>query len=135
MSTKEKLYNLPQHQSSHNNLQLLRVISTSNYLKIDVGYYATEHYIRGGWVRMSKDTFIKVLATGEKKKLIKTSNIPIAPKQLNFNTTHDWLYFSLYFEPISKQVKAIDIIENELSNPTDFNFFNIQLEHPTEIKK
>lgn len=131
---KETLYNLPQHNASHNNLQLLRVISSSDYLKIDFGYFATDHYIRGGWVKMSEATFVKIVATGEKKKLLKATNIPIAPKQLNFNTSHDWLYFSLFFEPISDKVTCIDVIEAENAEPTDFNFYNIQLKNKIYLK-
>lgn len=133
MESKVKLYNLPQHATNHHNLQLLRIISTPDYLKADFGYYATDYYIRGGWVKMSKNTYVKELS-GKKKKLIKAANIPIAPKQLDFNTSHDWLYFSLFFESISDKVTTIDIIENETDNPNDFNFYNIQLENKINLK-
>lgn len=130
-----KLYNLPEHDSKKDNLKLLRVLSTPEYLKIDFGYFTTDYYTRGGWVKMDKDTFVRNTKNGKEYKLIDTVNIPIAPAGLDFNTSHDWLYFSLIFEPISSTTKVIDVIESDPGEPTDFNLYNIELSNPILIKK
>jgi hypothetical protein len=130
-----KLFNLPEHDSKKDNLKLLRVLSTPEYLKIDFGYFTTDYYTRGGWVKMDKDTFVRNTKNGKEYKLIDTVNIPIAPAGLDFNTSHDWLYFSLIFEPISSTTKVIDVIESDPGEPTDFNLYNIELSNPISIKK
>ena len=130
-----KLYNLPEHDSKKDNLKLLRVLSTPEYLKIDFGYFTTDYYKRGGWVKMDKDTVVRDTKKGKEYKLIDTVNIPIAPAGLDFNTSHDWLYFSLIFEPIPSTTKVIDVIESDPGEPTDFNLYTIELSNPISIKK
>ena len=130
-----KLYNLPEHDSKKDNLKLLRVLSTPEYLKIDFGYFTTDYYRRGGWVKMDKDTFVRNTKNGKEYKLIDTVNIPIAPAELDFNTSHDWLYFSLIFAPIPSTTKVIDVIESDPGEPTDFNLYAIELSNPISIKK
>jgi hypothetical protein len=130
-----KLYNLPEHKGRQDNLQLLRILSTPEYLKIDFGYYATGYYKRGGWVKMDKDTIVRDTKKGKEYKLIDTVNIPIAPAELDFNTSHDWLYFSLIFAPIPSSTKVIDVIESDPGEPTDFNLYTIELSAPKSIKK
>ena len=130
-----KLYNLPEHKGRQDNLQLLRILSTPEHLKIDFGYYATGYYQRGGWVKMDKDTVVRDTKKGKEYKLIDTVNIPIAPAELDFNTSHDWLYFSLIFAPIPSSTIVIDVIESDPGEPTDFNLYTIELSNPISIKK
>jgi hypothetical protein len=134
-SKSHKLYNLPEHKGRQDNLQLLRVLSTPEYLKIDFGYFTTDYYTRGGWVKMDKDTIVRDTKNGRKYKLVDTVNIPIAPEEFDFNTSHDWLYFSLIFEPIPSTTKVIDVIESDPGEPTDFNLYTIELSAPKSIKK
>mgnify|MGYP001581244882 CR=1 FL=1 len=122
------LYNLPEHKSvGRINPALLRIIITPAYTKIDFGYQTIRYYEKGGWVRISKDTFIRIKATGEKFTMTKSENIPVAPVRHNFKSTKDWLYFSLYFPPMPPKTKWIDIIEAEPGTPNDFNYHDIEL--------
>ena len=50
------------------------------------------------------------------------------PEKLHFNSSIEWRYFSLYFPPIPEGVKFIDLIEKELGDKTEFNFFRIKLD-------
>lgn len=125
--SKSYLYNLPKHRGSEDNLQLLRVIRAAEYLRVDFGYHTTDYYTRGGWVRMSPDTFIRDIKTRHCYKLLRAEKIPIAPDYLNFKSTIDWLYFSLYFEPLPDSTLVFDLIESEPGALNDFNYFNILL--------
>jgi hypothetical protein len=121
------LFNLPEYKTSKERLQLLRIIIAPTHTKVDFGYQATSYYIKGGWVRIDKNTFIRVKATGEKLTMVRTENIPIAPNRLDFKSSQDWLYFSLYFPPLQKNANLIDLIEAEPGDSTDFNYFDIKL--------
>ncbi len=133
-TSKKLLYNLPAHSGICENLQLLRVISSSEYLMIDFGYYAPLYYDRGGWIHISKDTFVRDNKTQKKFKLIHAENIPIAPTNHHFKTTNDWIHFSLSFEPIPDSVKLFDMIEALPGDKTDFNYFDIKLNSKTAIE-
>lgn len=128
------LYNLPLHNNRKDNLSLLRVICSKEFLKVDFGYYATNYYKKGGWIRISKDTFIRDNKTKKKYKLIHAENIPIAPADHHFKTTNDWIHFSLSFEPVPESVKLFDLIEAEPGDETDFNFFDIKLNAKNAIE-
>lgn len=45
----------------------------------------------------------------------------------HFESSRDWRYFSLYFEPIPNDAKQINIIENEFGNQNDFNFYDVKV--------
>jgi len=136
MKDKDKslLYNLPAHAGRYDNLSLLRIIRSDEFIKVDFGYYAPKYYDKGGWIRISKDTFVRDKKTQKKYKLIHAENIPIAPTNHHFKTTNDWTYFSLSFEPIPESVKLFDLIEAEPGDRTDFNFYDIRLNSKTAIE-
>lgn len=117
----------PQYITKTTNIQLLRISITNLETKIDFGYQTTDHYINGGWIKISTETFIR--PTGSKKKFILTNatNIPFGPEKLHFNSSIEWRYFSLHFPPLPKEIESIDLIEKESGNKNDFNFFGIKL--------
>ena len=121
------LYNSPKHAVRNDNLQLLRIIRSTAFLRIDFGYHATDFYSRGGWVDISPDTFIRDTKTKVCFTMLRAENIPLAPQHLHFKSTNEWLYFSLYFEPLPESTLQIDLIESEPGKTTDFNFYKIQL--------
>lgn len=127
-SIRRVLFNLPKCEGGRKRPQLLRVIVTEEHTKVDFGYQTMRYYVEGGWVRMSKDTFIRIKSTGEKLTMTKAENIPLAPERLEFKTRKDWLYFSLYFPPLPEGVKTIDVIEADPGKDDDFNFSNIHLD-------
>jgi hypothetical protein len=122
------LVNEPKYKAGKGRPQLLRIEFSPEFTKVDFGYQTTSYYIKGGWVRISKDTFIRLKSTGEKYTLTRADNIPIAPVHHHFNTSKDWLYFSLYFPAIDFKSGKIDLIEAEPGDPTDFNYFDIEID-------
>jgi hypothetical protein len=109
------------------NPEILRVILSDQYTRIDFGYVAPWIYVRGGWITIAPQTFIKVNGGSKIFKLIEAKNIPLAPEQFEFESTEDWRVFSLYFEQIPLADCQIDIIEQENPTQNDFNFYNIKL--------
>jgi hypothetical protein len=125
---KTYLYNLPKSKNNKENLRLLRLILHADYLKVDFGYYTTDYYIKGGWVRIAQDSFVRDNSSKKIYKLIRAENIPIAPSVHSFNSSNEWMFFSLIFEPIPFTLKQFDLIEVEPGAATDFNFYNIVLD-------
>lgn len=107
-------------------LQLLRIEAREKYTKIDFGYQTKDYYPNGGWINISRETYI---LTNDKKKLKITDaeNIPFAPDQHEFDTTKDYRFFSLYFPPLPKGTDKIDLIEADDSSSDWFNFMNIDV--------
>jgi hypothetical protein len=132
VKNKRIIYPIKTKRAELENLQLLRVETNSQYTKIDFGYTSTIFYERGGWVHINKKTFISVNGKQKEYVLLKAENIPFAPNQLSFNSSNDWLYFSLYFEAIPFNTKSIDVIENA-DDKNSFNFYKIPLEDGLEI--
>ena len=134
----------PAHSRVNDNLQLLRITVTNLETKIDFGYQATSYYTNGGWIKISSKTFIRPKGTNKKLILTNATNIPYGPEKLHFNSSIEWRYFSLHFPSILDDsndkkvlrfdtlvhhtVDAIDLIENEKGDDTDFNFFGIKLD-------
>lgn len=125
---KSFLLNTPTYKAEDGRPKLLRIILSSENVKVDFAYQTNDYYFKGGWVRISPETFIRFQEEGEKYKLLEAINIPLAPKYLHFNTTKDWLYFSLIFEPMPIKKAKFDLIELENSAKSDFNYFDIFLD-------
>ena len=118
------------------NPEILRVILSDQYTRIDFGYVAPWIYVRGGWITIAPQIFIKVNGSSKSYKLIEAKSIPLAPEQFEFESTEDWRVFSLYFDPIPLKDCQIDIIEQENPTQNDFNFYNIMLtiNHKSEVE-
>ena len=110
------------------NLIILRAILSETHTRIDFGYVATDEFFKGGWIRMSADSYIRVKGSEVKYKLTHADNIPLAPELLHFKSNKDWQYFSLFFEAIPKKSCSIDLIEVENPDKNDFNYYGIQLD-------
>lgn len=124
---KKYLLNNPSYNSEKENAKLLRVTISNSFTKFDFGYSTMWYYISGGWVRIAKDTFIKIKGKDEKLNLIKADNIPVAPTQHHFKSNKDWLYFSLYFPAIPFEDCTIDLVEMETSSKDVFNYYSIDI--------
>jgi hypothetical protein len=59
--------------------------------------------------------------------LTNAEGITIAPAKLNFESTKDWRYFSLFFPPIPLKDCSLNIIEKENGNKNDFNYYDVLL--------
>ncbi|MEJ6755841.1 MAG: hypothetical protein QNK78_02420 [Crocinitomicaceae bacterium] len=115
----------------NDSLTLLRIVSNSEFTKLDFGYTPDSIYHRGGWIRISSDTYIEVIGSKGKLRLIKAEGIPVAPEQHHFESKRDWQYFSLYFPPIEQTNCKINLIEDEKPDHTDFNLYDIDIKIDT----
>jgi len=118
-------YNMIGHGES--NPILLRISLLPELTKIDFGYITTDKYNKGGWIKISPDTFIENVLTKERYKLTNATGITIAPAKRNFESKKDWQYFSLFFPPIKQKDTLINIIEKVKGNKNNFNYYNIEL--------
>lgn len=126
-NTKKILFQFNVLGHSETNPILLRMLVTPEFTKVDFGYTTTNKYIRGGWIKMAKETFIENVATKKRYKMIKATGITIAPQKHNFQSNKDWQYYSLFFEPIEQKDAVINLIEKEKGTKNDFNYYNIKL--------
>jgi hypothetical protein len=139
MITKQKnikkiLFQLNAMGHSETNPILLRVLLTPEFTKVDFGYTTTNIYFRGGWIKISPNTFIENTITKKRYKMINASGITIAPKKHNFKSNKDWQYYSLYFEPIEHKDSIINVIEVEKGTLNDFNYNNIEIKMSNSIE-
>jgi hypothetical protein len=118
----------PEYDKHSRGPALLRITLAKDFSKFDFGYQTTDYYIRGGWVKISKDTCLLCSKTNKQLKLVRAENIPLGPSKHRFKTTKDWLYYSLIFPPIDNDTKVIDLLEDIPGSPNDFNYYNIQLD-------
>lgn len=109
-------------------MKVMRIELDDEFTRIDFVYYASRIYSGGGWVRIHDTCFIRPCKTKQKLKMLRAVNIPIAPKMHHFKSNKDCLYYTLYFPPLPKDTKEIDIIEMETSDPSFFNFYGVSME-------
>ncbi len=133
-NTKKILFQLNAMGHSETNPILLRVLLTPEFTKVDFGYTTTNIYFRGGWIKISPNTFIENTITKKRYKMINASGITIAPKKHNFKSNKDWQYYSLFFEPMELKDSIINIIEKEKGTKNDFNYFNIKIKMNDSIE-
>jgi hypothetical protein len=117
----------------HQNPKLLRVILDEHYTRIDFGYLPEWIYIKGGWITIAPETYIRIKGSEKKFKLTEAKGIPITPQKWEFESKMDWKVFSLFFEPIPRTACTIDIIESLSSKGNFFNYFNITLSMENRI--
>lgn len=116
------------HQQNVEHMETMRIENDPEYTRIDFLYYACPRYVDGGWIQISRDTFIRPVGSNHRLKLVSAVNIPIAPTKHYFKSTRDILCYTLYFPPVPKGTKSIDIIENEILGGTWFNFYGVSME-------
>ena len=126
-NNKKLVFHLNRLGHGESNPKLLRINLFSEYTKIDFGYITTDKYDNGGWIKISPDTFIENINTKVRYKLTNAEGITISPAKLNFESTKDWRYFSLFFPPIPQKDCSINIIEKENGNKNDFNYYDVSL--------
>lgn len=129
MSAKNEtlLFEIPELDTPKKNPKVLRVLLTKDFTRIDFGYTTPWYYNKGGWIKISSKTYLQIEGTPEKYGLKDAVGISIAPKRINFQSTADWQFFTLYFEPIPHQDCILNMIEAEKPTPNDFNYYGIAL--------
>jgi hypothetical protein len=128
ISNRHYLINQPSYDSADGRPQLLRIFFSDHHTRFDFGYQATDYYFKGGWVKISPKTFVRINGKSESYTMVKAENIAVAPQKHHFNTTKDWLYFSLYFPPLPLRSCTLDLIEADPGNSKDFNYHNIRID-------
>lgn len=126
-NNKKLLFHLNLFGHGESNPKLLRINLFPEYTKIDFGYITTDKYDNGGWIKISPNTFIENVETKIRYTLTNAEGITIAPAKLNFESTKDWRYFSLFFPPIPLKDCSLNIIEKENGNKNDFNYYDVSL--------
>jgi len=116
------------------NPTILRILLSEQFTQIDFGYAAPWMYIKGGWIDIAPQTYIRKVDSKEKFKLINALNIPISQERHNFETKADWKVRSLFFEPIPIKDSVIEIIEKENPNENNLNYYGISLEDVKKIE-
>lgn len=117
------------HGNQSANPTILRIILSKEYTRIDFGYLAPWIYIKGGWIKIARYTYLKVRGDKKKFTLIDAKGIPIAPEILEFESIIDRQVFSLFFQPIPIQDCIIDMVEEEKPTENDFNFESIRIQN------
>ena len=111
------------------NPKMLRVVLTENYTRIDFGYTTPWFYEKGGWITISPDTYLRMKDLESRFILTNTEGIAISPKRLDFESTQDWQFFSLFFEPIPRMDCVFDMIESDKPTKNDFNYYGVELNY------
>ncbi len=128
------LFEIPILETPKQNPKVLRVLLSKEFTRIDFGYSTPWYYDKGGWIKIAAKTYLQNQVTKEQFKLIEASGIAIAPKRINFESTEDWQFFSLYFEPIPLNDCVLNMIEAEKPTPNDFNYYGLELRINNGIK-
>ncbi len=116
------------------NPKMLRIVLTENHTRIDFGYTTPWFYEKGGWITISPDTYLQLKDLKRKFILTNTEGIAISPKRLNFESTEDWQFFSLYFESIPNEDCILNMIESENPTKNDFNYHGIELNSKNRLE-
>jgi hypothetical protein len=126
-NNKKLVFHLNRIGHGESNPKLLRINLFPEFTKIDFGYITTDKYDNGGWIKISPNTFIENIQTKIRYTLTNAEGITIAPAKLNFESTKDWRYFSLFFPPIPQKDCSLNIIEKENGTKNDFNYYDVSL--------
>jgi hypothetical protein len=127
--TKSLLFDVSKQDQAKNrtNPRLLRVLLSEQTTRLDFGYVATAYYHKGGWITISPDTYLQIQGSPERYLFKEAEGIALAPEKLNFESTKDYQFFSLYFEALPGSNLVFDMIENYPGTPNDFNCYGIEL--------
>jgi hypothetical protein len=134
-SIKEKVRTIRNPSFDYQNsasVTVLRITEEAELTRIDFVVYSK----RFAWVNITPENFIRPVGTSIQLTMVQAMNIPVKPVKHWFHKRDQALYYILYFPPLPKDVKAIDIIEREVQTPGHhyFNFYGVSLERiATEI--
>ena len=137
LTTKKKVRTVHNPSFDYQNsaaVRVLRITEEDELTRIDFVVYSRTF----AWVNITPENFIRPVGTSIQLTMVKAVNIPVKPVKHWFHTRDQALYYTLYFPPLPKDVKAIDIIEREVPTPGHqyFNFYGVSLERvATQIIK
>lgn len=133
INTNAQVYNNPiAGKQSHPELEIARIEITDTETIISLKI--TNKLSQGGWFCADENIYIKNSKGAEFYKLLKSENIPTCPEQFEFAYTGQTLEFNLYFPPISKELKYIDLIESCSNACFSFQGIILDNEHNERIR-
>jgi len=97
-------------KQSHPDLKINTIEITTEYTIIHLSI--TNQLNTGGWFCADKNIYIKNSKGLEEYQLLRSENIPICPNKFEFTNKREVLEFILYFPPINKEIRFLDLIEN-----------------------
>jgi len=97
-------------KQSHPDLKINTIEITTEYTIIHLSI--TNQLNTGGWFCADNNIYIKNSKGIEQYMLLRSENIPICPNKFEFTTKGEVLEFILYFPPINKEIRFLDLIEN-----------------------
>jgi len=109
---------------------ILRIEICSEYTRIDFVHYAYGALTNGGWMTLSPDCYLQPTDTSLKLKLVEAINIPLYPNRYHYKNAKEEVYYTLYFEPIPKGTKSLNIIDSNKNMNGELNFYGVSLLKP-----
>lgn len=122
-----RTYNPKMNYKCSAEIEILRIEFNDECTRIDFLYRLPSKLDNWGWVQISRYTFIRVVGSKKKLRIIKAENIPIAPNKHFFKSNNEILAYTLYFPALPKNCEKIDIIESESGATNLFNFYGVSL--------
>lgn len=89
---------------------------------------------QGGWFCADEHIYLKNSKGSEVYELIRSENIPTCPEQFKFSYVGQELNFTLYFPPVSKEIKFLDLIEDCTNACFSFHGIILDNEHNAKIR-
>ena len=74
------LFEIPKLDTPNQNPKVLRLLLTREFTRIDFGYTTPWYYDKGGWIKISPDTFLQIDGVTDKFRLKNTDGIPFFAK-------------------------------------------------------
>jgi hypothetical protein len=74
-------------------------------------YYSSPLYRNGGWVHISKTTYLQHPLSKEKVQLLHALNIPLAPSKHYFTRCGEYFPFTLIFPKLPTDWLTFDLVE------------------------
>jgi hypothetical protein len=99
----------PKFKSDDKNLQVLRILLSETYVRIDFGHLGSERVISNNQELVVTDIYIKLK---EHEKVFELKDFSYDSNLMNTQLGHKIFkmqYFSLYFHPLPKSSKAIEL--------------------------
>lgn len=112
-------------KQSHPDLRIDRIEITEENTVVNLTI--TNQLQSGGWFCADNNIVLRNPKTMQDYKIISSENIPVCPQKHFFKRKGEELTFVLYFPPIDKSLKFIDLIEN--CNEACFSFEGIILDN------
>jgi len=112
-------------ESSNPQCEIMHIGLTDSLTHIFFKYTTATSNTKNNSICIDDNIYIKSTLSEKKYKLINSLNIPICPAYQELNDSNQIHYFSLTFQPLPKNTKQIDIIEN--GNRYAFNFDEVSL--------